>query len=90
MDLEIPEVEALAPVALKDGFARKAPASEMGPCAKAADNAPYPVLQGHDGVIVQMIPVVVGDDQYVDRGYVSGSIYIAAVKGPVDEKAGDA
>lgn len=88
MDFEIPEVEALAPVALKDGFVGKAPAPEVGPCAKTADNAPYPVLQGHDCGIVQMIPVVVGYEQKINAGHVVCSHKGRARKGPVAEKEG--
>src|ERR1700752_3173403 len=64
------EVEGGKPVRLTDLLRRVSPSFQMGADAEADDGDTHLVLQGGDGGVIEMVPVVVRDEQIVDMGHV--------------------
>src|SRR6218665_281897 len=65
-DLQVPHLRALPPVQLDDALLGDAPIGQMRSHAERHHEAGVPVLHGHQGRVVEVIVMVVGDDDGVD------------------------
>ena len=54
----------------------------MGADAQTADDDADSVLQPHDARIIQMIPVIVGNEQTVDVRHIPDAVRCGSLKGP--------
>ena len=75
----------LVPIQLDDPLRGKSPAFEMLADTQRTDDLPDAVLQFADRTVIEMVPMVVADDEQVDRGHILRTIEVAARKSPVQK-----
>ena len=85
-DANAVQVDAVAPVGLADALALKAPAPKMRARAESARDKADARFQRRDRGVVQVIPVIVGDEQSVNVGHVLRRAGRASGKGPRAER----
>lgn len=72
--------EGLPPIEFGDFSSRDSPMFKVGTRAESGDDVFYFFIQGHHGPVIQMIPVIVGDNQIIDFRHISNAIHIGTRK----------
>jgi len=85
------QLECRVPVLLVHDLAWVSPKSKMFPHAQPGDHVADLGPKRPDGVIIQMVPMVVGDKQVVDVRHLLGGIAIGPFEGSgAEKKTGEA
>lgn len=82
------ECHAFVPVKLDDAFRGITPVFEVFAYAERADDAADAFFQGFDSGIVEVVVVVMGNDEVVDRRDIVGSVDVGAFEGLHHQRCG--
>ena len=74
------------PVSFENRFLAIAPRFKMGPDAEGTDNLPHLGPKRRCRGIIQMIPMIVGNEQVIDVRHVLGGVEVRPLERPVGKK----